>query len=897
MRKEINPVRNFREISGSSRPLEKNSLTGRGIISKGIKKITLKTLSHPFWAMSIEEALDALASYPQGIRDEEAKERRRIFGPNLIEDGASYSRLGIVWNQIQSPLIFILIIAGAVTLLLKEWIEAGVILAAVIANTALGFWQENKAERVLEILKTYVRTRVRVRRDGGEREIDASELVPGDVVHLTQGDRVPADCRVIFANALETDESVLTGESLPEAKASPALPVATVLADRSSMLYSGTVTAQGLGEAMVTATGGFTEFGKIAALSAEKERPPTPLQQSITGFARLMGIFVVVAVLGMFAVGIFSGREFLEMFLIAVAIAVSAVPEGLPIALTVILSVGVERLASIKGVVRRLLAAETLGSASIILTDKTGTLTQAKMELTAVTPYGNGNSPEALLKKALAITDVALENPDAPQEAWRISGRPLEVALVKGGAGKGIMLPDVLEQTRALDRLPFGSSYKYSAAIIENDNGSETVLFGAPEIILEFTETAGEEKARILAEIETRARSGERVLGIAAKNGKEKLLARHFSGFSFLGIFAFRDPLRPGVDAAIRKMASAGVKTVIVTGDHQGTAEAVARELGMVDGKGAVLTGDDMSHLSEEALYERAGEVAVFARVTPEQKTKLVELYQRRGEVVAVTGDGVNDAPALKRADIGVAVGSGTDVAKDAADLVLLDDNFEIIVAAIEEGRKIIGNIRKVIVYLLSDAFDELFLIGGALIVGVALPLNALQILFVNFFSDSFPAIAFAFEEGVDDFGKRPRRLSGNIFDRPMKMLIFVIGASTSALLFFLYLFMLKYGFDPDLTRTFIFASFASYTLILAFSLRSLEKSIFSYNPFSNRYLTGGVALGIFLTLGAVYLPFLQSVLGTQPLPFFWLLGVAGVGMANIAAVETAKLILRKRNA
>ena len=357
-----------------------------------------------------------------------------------------------------------------------------------------------------------------------------------------------------------------------------------------------------------------------------------------------------------------------------------------------------------------------------------------------------------------------------------MSGRALEISLVKGTAKNGVLLRKILEQIKIIDRLPFDSKYKFSASIFKTDSHIRLSIFGAPEIILRFTALAPEEREHAITEIEKRAFAGERVLGVVSqiinKNHENILREQNFSNLNFDGLITFRDPLRPHVSQAINEIAAADVKTIIVTGDHRGTAEAVARELGMIDGKGAVLTGDDLIHLTKEELEARSREAVLYARVTPEQKVMIVKLYQERGEVVAVTGDGINDAPALHTADIGVAVGSGTDVAKSAADLVVLDDNFETIVTAIKEGRRILRNIRKVIIYLLSDSLDEIFLIGGALLVGVAIPINALQILFINLFSDSFPAIAFAFEDGIDDLGNHPHKLHKNLFDREMKFFI-----------------------------------------------------------------------------------------------------------------------------
>jgi len=863
--------------------------------------ISRESTKEPFWSMDAKEVFGALRTNLSGLNDEEVAVRLKIFGLNAVREYPRSSKIKIALRQFQSLLIIILIIAGVVTIFLGKWIETSVIFAAVIVNAIFGFWQENKAETVLELLKTYVRVRARVRRNNQEHEVDASELVPGDIIRITQGDRVPADARLLFLNNLEIDESILTGESLPVEKDVFPLSSATALSERKSMAFSGTLVMQGFADAVVTATGNETEFGKITGLVAEKDRKPTPLQRSVQRFAAYAGIILLIFTSLLFGLGLYFGKDIYDMFIISVAVAVSTVPEGLPIALTVIMAIGVQRLATRNGIVKRLLAVETLGSTSIILTDKTGTLTQAKMELTLIMPYKNDNAENKtnLLSYALANADVVIENPQDAPEKWLMSGRALEISLVKGAAQNGVLLTRILERTKILDRLPFDSKHKFSASIFKTDSRVHLVLFGAPEIILRFTNLSQEEQKKMIEKIEERAFAGERVLGVASRlvsmDHESILRQKNFNNLNFDGLITFRDPLRPHVFQAINEIAAAGVKTIIVTGDHRGTAEAVARGLGIVDGKGAVLTGDDLIYLTKEELKARSREATLYARVTPEQKVMIVKLYQERGEVVAVTGDGINDAPALHAADIGIAVGSGTDVAKSAADLVILDDNFETIVVAIKEGRRILHNIRKVIIYLLSNSLDEVFLIGGALLLGVAIPINALQILFINLFSDSFPAIAFAFEDGIDDLGNHPHKLHKNLFDREMKFFILIIGTLSSAFLFILYLVLLKMGFAEELIRTFIFASFASYTLFLTFSLRSLGKSILSYNPFSNRPLTIGVGVGLLLTAAAIYIPWLQQILNTISLPPSWLLGIVGVGLLNISAVEFGKWLFRKK--
>lgn len=845
--------------------------------------------------MTADEATAALESSRNGISKAEAAARLARFGPNAIPERAAVSTVSLAVRQLMNPLILALIGAGLVTIILREWVEAGVIVAAVAVNAALGFYQEYKAESALARLHGLIHTRARVRRREGEEEIPAEDVVPGDVIRLMPGDQVPADARILFSHDLETNESVLTGESLPVVKSEPPLPVETAVAERASMVYRGTLVTEGVGDAVVTATAAATEFGTIAGLIASGHRAPTPLERAIARFAARTGVVLAVLIAALFALGIRFGYGFFDTFLIAVAVAVSAVPEGLPVALTVILAVGVTRLVRRRAVVRRLLAAETLGSTTLILTDKTGTLTSAHMELSSVAARGGEARERALLAAALANTDVVVENPGDPPDAWRMFGRPIETALVRGAALRGVTAEHGA-RAGLTDQLPFNSARKYSATVYPADGGHRTVLFGAPDVLLPFTDMDAGDAAALRAELDARAVSGERVLGVAIKTTRSPEAIRDgasFSGFRFLGLLGFRDPLRPGVPAAIRKMGDAGVKTVMVTGDHRGTAEAVARAAGIMHDGDAVLTGEDLRYLKPEEWQARARDVSVWARVTPEQKAVLVAYYQSQGEVVALTGDGVNDAPALTRAEIGIALGSGTEVAKSAADLVLLDDSFETIVAAIEEGRKILDNIRKVIVYLLSDALDELLLIGGALLAGFPLPLTALQILFVNFFSDSFPALALAFEEGVDDLGRKPRKLDRNLFDRAMRLQIVVIGVATSLLLFVLYAILLAWGLPEPLVRTFTFASFATYTLFLAFSVRSLERSIFTYNPFSNMFLTAGAGVGMALTLLAVYLPWGNRVFDTVPLPLPWLLGVIAVGLINILAVEAGKRLVR----
>lgn len=850
------------------------------------------------WRLSPEQtAHEFTTDMTRGLSAGEAQKRLATFGRNTIESTHQYGALKTLLNQFKSPLIIVLLVAGTVTLAIAHYQDAIFIFIAVAINAILGFVQENKAERALASLKSYLKQRARVIRDGEEREIDAEELVPGDLIRLAQGDRVPADARIIFVNDLQVDEAVLTGESLPVGKTPDASPADAGLADRSCMIFAGTLVTQGVASGLVSATAASTEFGKIASAVAGAAGEKTPLQVAIIRFSLYLSILIALFTLVVFVLGILAGYSALEMFLISVAIAVSAIPEGLPVSMTVILAVGVERMAKRKGVVRKLVAAEALGSTTVILTDKTGTLTMAQMMLSKIIAFKHDE--KTLLTRALANTDVLIENPQEPAESWRVSGRIMEVALVRAAGIRGMTAQSIMSRTHVLQSSPFNAVRKYSVSLVAEGGTHRIMLVGAPDILLQHAALSAPEKTALAERISELAASGERVLGLASKeivHSEDFSLAHdlEISHLSFDGLLTFRDPVRPGIRQTMERVQAAGIRTIIMTGDHRGTAQAIAREIGMAAQDDAVLDASELALLSDEALRERLPRLSVISRVTPFDKLRIAKLLQSTGEVVAMTGDGVNDAPSIKQANVGIAMGSGTEVARSVADLVLLDDNFETIVAAIEEGRQILSNIRKVLVYLLTNVADELILIGGALLTGLPLPLNALQILWVNFFADSFPAMAYAFEKDPDALARQPHRGTMRLFDPLTKFLILVIGISTSALLFILYFILMRLGVDEALVRTFIFAAFGTYTLLVALALRSLEKSIFSYPFFSNPLLTIGVAIGIALMAAAIYLPPLQTLFGTVALPWQWILAVAVVGVANIALIEAAKYFFRE---
>ena len=835
-------------------------------------------LERPFWAMT-PESVSAVLEVPGGGLDVDEAERRLAYGRNEIRTFGRTGRLKILLSQLKNPLILILLFAACVTIFFNDAKDATFILVAVVVDVALGFYQENRAESALAKLETYIKAKARVVRGSRDIEVGAEEVVPGDLLKLTPGVRVAADARVIRSNNLSLDEAILTGESLPVSKSVPVVGESTELPERTSMVFAGTLMVGGVGLAIATSTGENTELGRVAKLVARDEREKTPLQRAIGKFALEGSAVLLVLSALLFLIGIYRGMGILDMFLVSVAVAVAAVPEGLPIAITVILAVGVERLAKRKGVMRKLLAAETLGSTTLILTDKTGTITQAHIRLAEIV----SEKPDVtMLELAMLNTDVIIGNPFGKPKDWHLSGDPIEVAIVQAGIEKGIMPQDVFSRNYILESIPFNARDKFSAVHARVGTRSRWVYLGAPEFLLEKVNMTDSRRANILSQAEKMAFAGRRVLGVVVDN-------------DWAGLLAFHDPVRPSVKYTIQEAARAGARTVILTGDHRGTAVSVAQELGFELGGGSVVTGAEIRNMADEELDRLLGRIKIFARVTPEDKLRITEAYMKRGEVVAVTGDGINDAPALKGANIGVAIGSGSDVAKEEADLVILDENFATLVEAIREGRRILDNIRKVIVYLFSSILDELILIGGALLAGVSLPLNALQILWVNFFSDSLPAVALAFDKGRSDLGDKPALSRGKLLDAEMKFLIWVVSIITSLLLLFLYFYLLSRGFAAPLVKTFIFAVFSVDTLFCVFPIRTLGKGISRLGFFSNIYLLLGVAAGFALTGLAIYLPVFQNILGTVALPLSWFGGVLILGLINVLAIEISKFLFRPR--
>ncbi|MDZ4285003.1 MAG: cation-transporting P-type ATPase, partial [Patescibacteria group bacterium] len=824
----------------------------------------------PFWTLTPEETAKKLGSdLVRGLSAVDVVTRLRTFGRNEFASARGNTKLRMLARQFKSPLIFILVIAGMATLFIGAWFDATIIFIAIGVSVSLGFFQESRAENAVAYLRSYIQVRTRVFRNGTEREEDSREVVPGDTIHLTLGSRVPADARLVSASNLSVDEAILTGESLPVGKHADMLSLDTPLAERKNMVFGGTLVTEGSATAIVTATGAVTEFGKIAGLVSSTSRERTPIEKTVGRLAWIISIGLSLFVIGIFALGMAQGAAFFDMLLVSLAVAVGAIPEALPVGLTAVLAVGVERLAKRKGIMHSLAAVETLGSTSVIMTDKTGTLTEAKMRLVGVLPTKHlaagtklsfshaalerfSAEQKELLSLSVLGADVLVENPDEDPALWRMIGNPLEANIVRSAALHGIPIPRREVDGAFRLALPFSSEHKFSVsegvldgAIVgawahrAEEGGHSRVVLGAPDVLLARSSLETGVRDTLLAAIWQAAAEGKRLVGVAVSHGhrisggSDKLMPKDIRDMRFVGMLAFSDPVRKEARGAIARMERHGVRVVMATGDLPGTAVAVARELGWTVRDFEVCTGEEMRRLAGGDLMRLLDIVKVFARVTPQDKLRIAQLFQKKGEIVAMTGDGVNDAPSLKAVDIGIALGSGSDVAKEVADLVLLDDNFNTIVSAIEEGKRTLRNIRKTFVYLMSNSFDEVMIIGGSLLWGLSLPLSPIQIIWVNLFTGSLPAIAFAFDND-DGRSMRGKLTEKNILNKTVRFLTLGVGMLSSALLFALYWGLSQFTLPEQVMKTFVFACFASYILFVAFSLRVLEKSILSYNPFAN---------------------------------------------------------------
>jgi Ca2+-transporting ATPase len=893
----------------------------------------------PPHASSAEEVARRLAvDVRQGLDEEEASRRLRDHGPNELEEAPAASRWIRFAAQFREVVVWILFVAAGIAAVLGDYVDAVVILSIIVVNAVLGFVQEERAARALEGLRTLVVPQARVVRGGAPRTIPARELAPGDLVEIASGDRIPADARLVQASALRCQEAVLTGESTPVSKdADVVLHPAAELGDRRSMVYAGTVVSGGRGRAVVTATGMRTELGAIAGLLERTVSPPTPLQRRLAGLGRLLvGVSVVVVAVVMVLL-LLRGGDPGEVLLLALSLAVAAVPEGLTAVVTLTLALGLQRMVRQNVLVRHLPSVETLGSVSVICTDKTGTLTRNEMTVrdlrvagaryavsgAGYRPQGafrrrdTGNAefpvepvPGDDLHRALEIgvrcNAAALVPGGKTGDAWTVVGDPLEGALLVAARKAGI--DDPPEGAHVVFEIPFDAERRMMS-VARRGEGGRVVLYakGAPEAILArcTSERRGgavvplDDRRRRALHDEASAMAGEalKVLGLADREGADADSLRDEAGLVFSGLVGMLDPPRDEAAEAVRRCKAAGIRPVMVTGDHPGTAAAIASQVGLSEGEPPI-TGSELERLSDASLEEACSRASVFARVTAEHKLRIVGALQRRGETVGMTGDGVNDAPALQEADIGIAMGvSGTDITRAAADMVILDDNFASIVSAVGEGRRIFDNIQKSIHYLLATNAGEVLLMLAAAVLGWQTPLLATQILWINLVTDGFPALAL----GVDPsdrgvMARAPRERLTPFITRPQAARLLATGglvAACAAIGFHLTLAGAEARLDEARTVAFSTCAFAQILLSLVF--RSEGRTLPELGLFSNRALQGAVVLAAGLQALAVAVPAAREIFHVAPLDASTWLLVALLAAAPATLIEGVKLVRRWR--
>ena len=892
-----------------------------------------------FHSKKIETCLRELKISANGLTQAEADKRAKKYGLNKLAEEKPLSKLIILINQFKSPLIYILLIAGFIALILQDYIDAGVIFGAVLLNTIIGYFQENKANQALTKLKQLVEHKALVLRDGHEIEIDSSLITIGDIIILQAGNRIPADARLIETVNLEISEASLTGESIPSGKNINKIAPGAALADRENMVYAGTTAVRGTGKAVVCAIGKDTEIGKIAELVKATEEEQTPLQLRLSKFSRILGIALAGISLLVFVVGIIQGRGWFEMFKTAVALAVASIPEGLAVAVTVILVLGMQRILRKKALTRKLVAAETLGSTTVICTDKTGTLTEGKMHVAHIVigdiPLNlpltkrdgkEHNTIEAkavslALQTAMMCNDAIIENPDDELADWRIIGAPTEAALLSAAIQSGLDKERLLEIEPRVDELPFTSENKFMITLHKRKSGSY-VLYekGAPEKLLDkatkfyrqgkISQLSRQEREKLDKIYEKLTNKGLRVVAVAtreitlppsfliSKERGDKDWSLVDKNLVFIGFIALKDPLRPEIKETIKICRQAGIRPVIVTGDHQLTARAIAKEAGLKVEAKNIIVGEKLDKISDDKLKEVVKKIDIYARVSPHHKLRIVQALQSRGEVVAMTGDGINDSPALKAADIGLSLGTGTDIAKETSDIILLDNNFKTIVAAVEQGRIIFSNIRKVITYLISDSFSEIILITGSILFGTPLAVLPAQILWLNIVNDGLPDFSLAKEKGNKNIMQdKPIRENEPIMNKEMKAIVFGVGIVRDLFILVIFIWLYRLGTEIAYLRTVFFTILGFKSLIAIFSIRSFRQPIWRVNPFSNLYLVGAVGISFVLLLAAIYWHPLQAVLSTVALPSpVWLL-ILFIGVLNVIMIELVKcwFIVRDR--
>ncbi len=846
-----------------------------------------------------------------GLDSRVVEERRAAKGSSSQMKREHLFGLRSLFTQMKNPLVLILLVAFFATTYLGEHIDAWVILAALVINIGIGFIQEFRASRAFSLLLSSQEQRVLVVRDGKRSLVESNELVAGDVLIIEAGSVIPADAYLLTASDLTVSEAHLTGESSPVEKRTGILQEGIPLYERTNMLYMGSTVLSGHGSAVVVAVGRDAEVGKIAESLAEYRSGETPVEKSIERLARLIAVIVLAVVVALLIIGMLRGLPFTEILLLAIALAVSAVPEGLPAAVTAILAIGMEKVLKERGLVRNLLAAETLGSTTIILSDKTGTLTEAKMRVIAIiagTERSGGGSLWSPEERSVLLSSLYTSDASVLSEDGHIHGRPVERAVASAALDAGIFEAAALRHTERVDFLKFSSDRRFAAAVYSSPHGFELFASGAPELLITHATQMRQANAvvhlsealrtELFSRLAEEAQLGRRLIGVLSNTRSEQKLERTtpeqaLSGGIFEGFIVLDDPVRKDVPQAIREIREAGVRVVMVTGDTADTAEAIAQATGIASPGEEAVRGDTIDALSDEALAELLRTRSVFARILPSQKQRLVEVLSSRGEVVAMTGDGVNDAPALKAAAIGIAVGSGTAVAREVADLVLLDDSFSIIVAAVREGRRIMDNLKKTVTHLVATNFHEVFLVLFAIAASLPLPLLPIQILWINILQGGLLNFAFAFEPAERDVMRRNPRSPElkSVLTPQLVRLIVVAGLITGVFSVALFVWLVGAGVPIEQVRSILFVMISLDALFFSLSLKRLHAPVWTAPLFNNRFLL----LSLGLAVAGVALTFtvapLRSVLGLVPLaPFDWAV-LSGVAIVNLITIELSKRV------
>ncbi len=863
--------------------------------------VTEKTLWH---TLSSAQTLKKLETTKQGLGTKEVTARQTKYGLNSFSQQHTISKWQIFVDQFKGFLILLLFVAALLALIIREWFDAIAILVILLINAVVGFIEEYKAEQAIEELREMETPHALVIRNKSQQQIDSTQLVPGDILLLSEGDQIPADARILESYQLQTDESVLTGESNPSNKDPKKLASQIALAERVNLVFAGTVVTRGKGKAVVYATGDNTEFGKIAHLVQTATATQTPLQITLEKLGKTLGIISLVIATPGLIIGINSGRSIVEMIMLSISLAVSAIPEGLPVVVTVTLALGAQRLLKRRVLVRKLSAVESLGNVDIICTDKTGTITQNKMSATqlvtrthlletdqfSVQLRQRNQTIRSLVNCALLCNDATLE-----------SGDPTETALLKLCQQFKLEVAD-RELFPRLDEIPFNSQQKYMVTLNQVENRTHAFLKGAPEQVLAMcSQVSVNTQVRTLTDadrtyfedqIESLTAQGMRVLALAMKKNLSSHQLTKPSKYIFLGLVGFIDPARSEVTSALTQCHQAGIRVLMLTGDHPLTAKAVAHQIGLVSDR--VVVGSELNKLGRHDLEELVSTQNIFARVTPEHKLTILRALHNLGHNVAMTGDGANDAPALKEADIGVAVGNATDLAKEVSDMVLIDNNFAHIVDAVEEARGIFANIKKFITFLLAANFDEIFVVLAALLLGTPLPLLPIHLLWLNVVTDSFPALALA----VD---KYPAKLMHQKPFNPSKeithgVIKFSLAAGIIGFVATMFIFLREYFFlrnGLSLSQTMTFTTTVFFELWLVFSVRS-NKGAFQLGLLSNKFLNIAVLIAISLQLAVMYHPVGNELLKIVPVPLGNWPDILLFSFSGFGLIELTRWIKRK---